>query len=267
METYYGHVRTTADAIKIFEACRLGYLLRVRRRLSEKERQSIKSGSVFVWDEQEAGMRRWTDGKSWSASKVSGSFLTYQEMKRKQGGGTFAPAPTRQRIARKTPDSGRESDQDADMDSGGPDGYKYEQDSLIKQSFSITTSSGQHLHLISYYSRHHANSPDLPQPTTDPALRHIIPAKKVHPETVLSGRQKALSATHQSSIIPLVFRNPPPMLLSLETAMQASKNFSYTTLPSGSKLTPKRVELPPIRQVRHINISLNNRSKSPLGYP
>lgn len=48
METYNGHVRTPADAIILFEACRLGLLPRVQRRLSEKERQSIKSGSVFV---------------------------------------------------------------------------------------------------------------------------------------------------------------------------------------------------------------------------
>jgi Gti1/Pac2 family transcription factor len=83
MQTYSGHVRTPTDAIILFEACRIGLLPRVQRRLSEKERQSIKSGSVFVWDEREAGMRRWTDGKSWSASRVSGSFLTYREMEGK----------------------------------------------------------------------------------------------------------------------------------------------------------------------------------------
>src|SRR5207302_639160 len=54
METYHGHVRSPADAIILFEACRLGLLPRVQRRLSEKERQNIKSGSVFVWDEREA---------------------------------------------------------------------------------------------------------------------------------------------------------------------------------------------------------------------
>src|SRR5271169_694359 len=87
MEPYYGHVRTPADAILLFEACRLLVLPRVQRRLSEKERAMIRSGSVFVWDEREAGMRRWTDGKSWSASRVSGSFLTYREMEGKRTGG------------------------------------------------------------------------------------------------------------------------------------------------------------------------------------
>ncbi|KAI5863797.1 Gti1/Pac2 family-domain-containing protein [Durotheca rogersii] len=178
METYHGYVRTPADAIKLFEACRLGLLPRVQRRLSEKERQSIRSGSVFVWDEREAGMRRWTDGKSWSASRVSGSFLTYREMEGKRGTG-FGGA---RRSNGRTPDSGRLSDEDPD---GEPEGYRYKADGLMKQSFSITTSQGQHLHLISYYSRPHAGAPDLPQPSTDPQLRHIVPLKGMYPESSL----------------------------------------------------------------------------------
>ncbi|KAJ9145353.1 cAMP-independent regulatory protein pac2 [Pleurostoma richardsiae] len=180
METYYGYVRSPADAIKLFEACRVGLLPRVQRRLSEKERQSIRSGSVFVWDEREAGMRRWTDGKSWSASRVSGSFLTYREMEGKRGGG-FGSS---RRGAGKTPDSGRGSDED--QDDGEPDGYRYKADGLMKQSFSITTSTGQHLHLISYYSRPHPGQPELPQPSTDPQLRGIIPTKGMYPESSMN---------------------------------------------------------------------------------
>ncbi|CAJ2509063.1 Uu.00g140890.m01.CDS01 [Anthostomella pinea] len=176
METYHGYVRTPADAVKLFEACRLGLLPRVQRRLSEKERQSIRSGSVFVWDEREAGMRRWTDGKSWSASRVSGSFLTYREMEGKRGTG-FGSA---RRSNGRTPESGRLSDEDLD---GEPEGYRYKADGLMKQSFSITTSAGQHLHLISYYSRPHPGAPDMPQPSTDPQLRHISPAKGMYPES------------------------------------------------------------------------------------
>ncbi|KAI1734635.1 Gti1/Pac2 family-domain-containing protein [Xylaria scruposa] len=178
METYNGCVRTPADAIKLFEACRLGLLPRVQRRLSEKERQSIRPGSVFVWDEREAGMRRWTDGKSWSASRVSGSFLTYREMEGKRGSG-FG---TSRRTTGRSPDSGRLSEDDQD---GEPEGYRYKTDGLMKQSFSITTSQGQHLHLISYYARPLPGAPELVQPTTDPTLRHINPAKGMYPESSL----------------------------------------------------------------------------------
>ncbi|PHH71469.1 hypothetical protein CDD83_5166 [Cordyceps sp. RAO-2017] len=177
METYHGYVRTPGDAIKLFEACRLGLLPRVQRRLSEKERQSIRSGSVFVWDEREAGMRRWTDGKSWSASRVSGSFLTYREMEGKRGGG-FGSG---RRGAGKTPDSGRGSDED--HDDGEPEGYRYKADGLMKQSFSITTSTNQHLHLISYYSRPQPGQPDLNQPSSDPSLRGIVPPKGMYPDS------------------------------------------------------------------------------------
>ncbi|KAK4179385.1 putative camp-independent regulatory protein [Triangularia setosa] len=181
METYYGMVKTPADAIKLFEACRMGILPRVQRRLSEKERQQIRSGSVYVWDEREAGMRRWTDGKSWSASRVSGSFLTYREMEGKRGNG-FGNS---RRGAGRTPDSGRGSDED--QDDGEPDGlaagYRYKTDGLMKQSFSITTSNSQHLHLISYYTR---NSQNLQTPSTDSQLRHIVPQKGMYPESSLN---------------------------------------------------------------------------------
>ncbi|KAF2487237.1 Gti1/Pac2 family-domain-containing protein [Neohortaea acidophila] len=185
METYSGHVRTPTDAIILFEACRIGLLPRVQRRLSEKERQSITSGSVFVWDEREAGMRRWTDGKSWSASRVAGSFLTYREMEGKRGGGGMEKSANRDGVA------GNEADSD-----GGPDGYRYKADGLMKQSFSITTNNGQHLHLISYLSRSNANS--LMAPSADPQLRHIRPEKGMYPE----------STVHEQSSIPAVTRGP-----------------------------------------------------------
>ncbi|KAK7419563.1 Gluconate transport-inducing protein [Neonectria magnoliae] len=206
METYHGYVRTPADAIRLFEACRLGVLPRVQRRLSEKERQSIRSGSVFVWDEREAGMRRWTDGKSWSASRVSGSFLTYREMEGKRGGGFSG-----RRNAGKTPDSGRGSDED--QDDGEPEGYRYKADGLMKQSFSITTSTGQHLHLISYYSRPQPGQPDLPQPTVDPSLRGIIPVKGMYPES-------SLGETNQTPALTRAPMQQPPFMVAPQHSHQ-----------------------------------------------
>ncbi|KAH7060385.1 Gti1/Pac2 family-domain-containing protein [Macrophomina phaseolina] len=220
METYHGHVRTPNDAIILFEACRTGLLPRVQRRLSEKERQQIKSGSVFVWDEREAGMRRWTDGKSWSASRVSGSFLTYREMEGKRGGNGF-PA---KKSSNKS-DSGSKDGSDED----GPDGYRYKPDGLMKQSFSITTSQGQHLHLISYYARSSPTAQVLMQPSQDPSLRHIRPQKGMYPE----------SSVNEQSNVPAVTRGPMP-------------GSPYTTAPhvgspyarAGAPLPPYAIQLP-----------------------
>lgn len=144
-------------------------------------------------------MRRWTDGKSWSASRVSGSFLTYREMEGKRGGSNFGPPLAAVSRAGKTPDSTRGSDSDLEMaGEDGPDGYRYKPDGLMKQSFSITTSSGNHLHLISYYSRSHPAASTLSSPTSDPQLRHIRPAKGMYPE----------STVHEHQNIPAVTRSP-----------------------------------------------------------
>ena len=202
METYNGHVRTPNDAIILFEACRLGLLPRVQRRLSEKERQSIRSGSVFVWDEREAGMRRWTDGKSWSASRVSGSFLTYREMEGKRGGNNFvAPVNNQQQNkGNQTPESARNSMEDAMDAEEGPDGYRYKPDGLMKQSFSLTTSQGQHLHLISYFSRSTPTAMGLRQPSNDHNLQTIQIPKGMYPESTVA----------DASNTPAVTRSPMP---------------------------------------------------------
>jgi hypothetical protein len=232
METYRGNVRTPADAIKLFEACRRGLLPRVQRRLSEKERLSIRSGSVFVWDEREAGMRRWTDGKSWSASRVSGSFLTYREMEGRRGGGSFVSAPRRP--------SAKTDDDEAD---DGPDGYRYKPGGLMKQSFSITTSAGQHLHLISYHARPSPSGPDLLLPTADPALRHVTPPKGLYPEPALASAHLRAPPTP----IPTPQRHPscPPQCpnyshprLSAEQGNYSHPRLSYQHPPGPPRYLP-----------------------------
>lgn len=45
----------------------------------------IRPGSVYVFDELESGIKRWTDGKVWSPSRILGNFLVYRELERKIG--------------------------------------------------------------------------------------------------------------------------------------------------------------------------------------
>ncbi|KAG5929359.1 hypothetical protein E4U53_002463 [Claviceps sorghi] len=235
METYHGYVRTPNDAIKLFEACRLGMLPRVQRRLSEKERQSIRSGSVFVWDEREAGMRRWTDGKSWSASRVSGSFLTYREMEGKRGGG-FGSA---RRGNGKSPDSGRGSDED--HEDAEPEGYRYKADGLMKQSFSIVTTTKQHLHLISYYSRPQPGQPELPQPTSDPLLRNVVPEKGMYPES-------SMGETNQT---PAFTRAPMQQPYLLASHHPNAPHPAYTHYPQPTYTWPLSPDTTPPYQYTH----------------
>lgn len=54
-ETFHGYIETTQDVLLIFEGCRRGLLPRICRRLQERERKMIRSGSIFVFDERESG--------------------------------------------------------------------------------------------------------------------------------------------------------------------------------------------------------------------
>lgn len=57
-ETFHGFIETTQDVLLVFEGCRRGLLPRICRRLQEKERRMIQSGSVFVFDERESGKKK-----------------------------------------------------------------------------------------------------------------------------------------------------------------------------------------------------------------
>lgn len=104
-----GFVQTTGDALLLLEAARRGIIPRVTRRLVDGERRMINSGAVFVFDEDESGIKRWTDGYFWSPSRILGNFLIYRETERKGAG------PGRANAKRKSKGIGRD-------DSGVSDG-------------------------------------------------------------------------------------------------------------------------------------------------
>jgi hypothetical protein len=82
MQSFFGFINTPADAgILIYcSQDQSNRVIPVRRRLIAQERALIRSGSVFVFCEQDSGMRRWTDGMRWSKSRVEGQFLVYRRI-------------------------------------------------------------------------------------------------------------------------------------------------------------------------------------------
>jgi hypothetical protein len=193
-------------------------------------------------------MRRWTDGKSWSASRVSGSFLTYREMEGKRGGNNFAPpvtAPQTQAAQGrngKTPDSQRWSDSDMEMGEDGPDGYRYKPDGLMKQSFSITTANGQHLHLISYYARSHPTAQGLMQPTNDPMLNKIRPQKGMYPESTVHEQQNVPMVSSQGPVNGATYS---PSSHSLRTVPTSGYSAAGGPNPIGYGWPPTPMSTPP----------------------
>lgn len=187
-------------------------------------------------------MRRWTDGKSWSASRVNGSFLTYREMEGKRSAGSYAVGTPTSRA----PDGSTSRDAPQDQDSGGadgPDGYRYKPDGLTKQSFSITTSQGQHLHLISYFARSHLNSSTLRQPNTDPTLRHIRPAKGMYPESTLQDHSNTPALTRSPMVAPPYAGSPDQSAASTpQYAQSRSQSHAY---PAGYAWPHSPMNTPP----------------------
>ena len=60
----------------VLEATRAGVVPRVTRRFHEAEKRSIiQSGAIFVFTEEESGIKRWTDPHLWTASRMQGCFL------------------------------------------------------------------------------------------------------------------------------------------------------------------------------------------------
>lgn len=95
-EVFRAFIRSTYDALLMFEAALSGRIPRVTRRFNYNEkRDDIKSGSTYVFGEEEAEIKRWTgtslwfalshswlqsdaaraDGLTWSPSRINKNFL------------------------------------------------------------------------------------------------------------------------------------------------------------------------------------------------
>ncbi|KAI9483378.1 MAG: Gti1/Pac2 family-domain-containing protein [Benjaminiella poitrasii] len=217
METFIGYIKTPQDALVIFEACRRGMLNRVQRRLTSKERINIQSGSVFAWDEREAGMRRWTDGRTWSPSRVLGSFLTYKELDTK-------------RRPRRPPS----------MIPGVKHiPFSYKHNGLIKQSFSICTTSNQKIHLISYYTKADVLSGRLQRPSEDPRLCSIDIPRGLYPELNPLVNIAAAAAVHQQQHHPSIIQRHDSIdsIGDLSTTSSVSSSSSSSLFPTPPSLT------------------------------
>ncbi|WWD21219.1 hypothetical protein CI109_105703 [Kwoniella shandongensis] len=165
-------LKSPADAIHILEAVRLGIVPRVTRRLTGHERAMIRPGTVWVWEEEETNMRRWTDGRRWGASRVGGGgFLVYTESSE-----SLSPPPSR-------PESPYHPHYSTPSSSRRPE-------SLIKQTYSTTmthpvTSKVKKFHVVAYSSKHNpqgdAHNP-LPLPHQLPTLSLLKVTPGIWPE-------------------------------------------------------------------------------------
>lgn len=147
METYYGIFRTALDTILLFEFCRIGLLKCVPRHLLKEEQAPIRVGSVFVWDDSEANMKRWTDGRAWNASRIHDFFLNYNASDDQDG---RSPRSTCEIL--KFMQLWARWNQVTDMNKGRLN-CSCSASGLMKRTFSLTTLNRRNLHHVSYCCR------------------------------------------------------------------------------------------------------------------
>lgn len=230
-----GWIETTGDALLILEAARRGLIPRVTRRLVDSERKMITSGSVFVFDEDESGIKRWTDGFFWSPSRILGNFLLYRETDKRGAGhrGARAEPPPEavnehsqynvdgarleaQSLSRPKGESSAgalslDRQRERVLVGSLTNSYKFKTDGLMKkvgprcppspvfsrfsQTFSLTI-RGVSQHLISYYKIEDVEQGRLRSPSSLPELASL----DISPEY--------LDKTH--------FRNPPKVEIGVD---------------------------------------------------
>ncbi|KAI0086855.1 Gti1/Pac2 family-domain-containing protein [Irpex rosettiformis] len=210
-----GWIETTGDALLILEAARRGLIPRVTRRLVDSERKMITSGSVFVFDEDESGIKRWTDGFFWSPSRILGNFLLYRETEKRGAGHRTArterepvndqyeavggvKTESGQSLSRpksETTRLGIDRQRERSLVGSLTNSYKFKPGGMMKKTFSLTI-GGVAQHLISYYKVEDVEQGRLRSPSTLPELASL----DISPEY--------LDKTH--------FRNPPKVEVGVD---------------------------------------------------
>lgn len=196
--TWHGYVSDTREALILFEATMSGRLHRVVRRPHDRERSAlIQSGSVFIYEESASGIKRWTDGVTWSPSRILGNFLIYRELdkpfppgekkratkkvKRNSRPGEPYPRPDSEDFKGSPPklappslktESSTERETERSLVGSLTDSYQFKDGGLVKKTLSVNVEN-VHYHLVSYYKPEDVTTGALRKPMDVPELRSI----------------------------------------------------------------------------------------------
>ncbi|EXU94862.1 Gti1/Pac2 family transporter [Metarhizium robertsii] len=239
--TWHGHISSTMDILILVEAYLRNHLSGVPRRPDDIEKRDlIKSGSVFIIDQHDSGIKRWTDGRSWSPSRIFGDFLLYTELERPWKSSIKPINVTIRGL------SGRETSQSrCEKSLSEPQkrtrsfrgtafsSYSLKSGGLVKKTITISYNHRSY-HVISYYSVDDAFLGRLMTVSQDPALAGLLPRlelllpRRLQPERarearshLSSGRSSRMNRQLEASDV----TNVPPLgsLLNLHN----SQHYEY----------------------------------------
>ncbi|CAI4059959.1 Mit1p SKDI_05G0630 [Saccharomyces kudriavzevii IFO 1802] len=237
--TFKGYIEDEDDALLILQATLDGKLKHIPRRPYEIERPYlIVSGSIFVFIEEISGIKRWTDGVSWSPSRISGKFLIYKELDKENsnvnsnstssGNADSTIVPDGTSGAKNNSSSSKiklpplknhqfdlpptmahsnfESDQESSISPSNRSNLPLKYTGLVKKTISVKLkrppfNSVENLHIVSYYSVKDIKQNCLATPKASPFLKDIRPSQEliVAMENTTLGNVKNNSTTNTSS--------------------------------------------------------------------
>ncbi|KAF9984982.1 hypothetical protein BGZ75_003447 [Mortierella antarctica] len=249
VETFHGYIETTQDTLLIFEACRRGLLPRICRRLQEKERRIIQSGTVFVFDERESGIKRWTDGLVWSPSRILGNFLVYRELdKHTSGKKNTGPIDRASRASSSDAESAIEKNKERALVGSLTNSYRFKKQGLIKKTMSIVV-NGVSQHMISYYSKEDVLAGKLRTPSSVPELASL----EISPEFLMKQNFRIPPTVEQS--YDHTPAPPPAWVLVVLTFLQATGTIRRP-IPLG--ITSKDITVCPTSERHRSSISISS---------
>ncbi|KAJ5669280.1 hypothetical protein N7462_010350 [Penicillium macrosclerotiorum] len=242
--TFTGYVATTQDALILFEACLTGVLHHVPRRPHDRERSHlVRSGSVFIYEENSSGIKRWTDGVTWSPSRILGNFLVYRELEKPfppgekkramkkanrrpvpatrpgepyprhdSNGSGYSPTSTSGAFGERP----HQSEVERALVGSLVDSYGFKDSGLVKKTMSVTVMGVTH-HLVSYYSVDDVMRGVLNPPSMVDSLRYIRPRVELTQKQSFRApiddlETSALENPHDPSHAALYGYRPPQMM-------------------------------------------------------
>ncbi|CAI7573032.1 unnamed protein product [Penicillium bialowiezense] len=229
--TFNGYVATTQDALLLFEACLTGVLHHVPRRPHDRERTHlVRSGSVFIYEENSSGIKRWTDGVTWSPSRILGNFLVYRELDK-----PFPPGEKKRAMKKATrrpmpaafPDR-PQSELERALVGSLVDSYGFKDSGLVKKTMSVTVMGITH-HLVSYYSVDDVIRGVLNPPSMVENLRYIRPRTELTQKQSFRSPIDELEATNavENQEHAAMYGYRPQMMAPPSYPMQSPANDFY----------------------------------------
>ncbi|KAK0673821.1 putative gluconate transport inducer 1 [Cercophora samala] len=215
--SWIGYVPDTGTALCLVEAVLRGVLKITARRPQDKERpECIRSGNVFIYEENASGIRRWTDGRNWSPSRIVGNFLVYREIEASLPSDGKTKKDAKKTTSRpvgikKSPNLGRNHNATTFAVGDGPtnrditlpngqvlpyegtrgaqkllgsliDTYPFKQNGLIKRTISFKLPN-KTLHAVAYSNLEDYANADFELAFNDPRLRDCFPRESLMEQT------------------------------------------------------------------------------------